>query len=209
MSIRFHIQKLATFNGTPGCFLHGLKSLAKKYPVKIRMLPVTLFKMTRFPLQTMSLMNTNYGEYYTNEIVRINTTSFAVRFRFIVFRPFVDEILVGKIRSCSTEGVRGTVYMCITLFSGSVIHADVRRNLASYPQGVNFLCDVLVCRATPPLLPYLRKHCLMPSSHTKLCSSFYFGCQLCQAFLTCVLRMVCMEMIATVSFCCVSSFQFL
>ena len=111
MSIRFHIQKLATFNGTPGCFLHGLKSLAKKYPVKIRMLPVTLLKMTRFPLQTMSLMNTNYGEYYTNEIVRINTTSFAVRFRFIVFRPFVDEILVGKIRSCSTEGVRGTVHV--------------------------------------------------------------------------------------------------
>ena len=81
------------------------------YPVKIRMLPVRLFKMTRFPLQTMSLMNTNYGEYYTNEIVRINTTSFAVRFRFIVFRPFVDEILVGKIRSCSTEGVRGTVHV--------------------------------------------------------------------------------------------------
>ena len=37
---------------------------------------------------------------------------FAVRFRFIVFRPFVDEILVGKIRSCSTEGVRGTVWLC-------------------------------------------------------------------------------------------------
>ena len=49
---------------------------------------------------------------------------FTVRFRFIVFRPFVDEILVGKIRSCSTEGVRGTV-QCIALFSGSVVHADV------------------------------------------------------------------------------------
>ena len=78
------------------------------YPVKIRMLPVTFCKMTRFPLQTMSLMSTNYD---TNEIVRINTTSFAVRFRFIVFRPFVDEILVGKIRSCSTEGVRGIVHV--------------------------------------------------------------------------------------------------
>lgn len=31
-----------------------------------------------------------------------------VRFRVIVFRPFVDEILVGKIRSCSSDGVRGT-----------------------------------------------------------------------------------------------------
>ncbi|CAI8020805.1 DNA-directed RNA polymerase III subunit RPC8 [Geodia barretti] len=29
-----------------------------------------------------------------------------VRFRVVVFRPFVDEILVGKIRSCSSEGVR-------------------------------------------------------------------------------------------------------
>ena len=31
----------------------------------------------------------------------------SVRFRVVVFRPFVDEILVGKIRSCSSEGVRG------------------------------------------------------------------------------------------------------
>ena len=83
----------------------------------------------------------------------------------------------------AAQKVSEVQYMCITLFSGSVIHADVQRNLASYLQGVNFLCDVLVCRATPPLLPYLRKHCLMPSSHTKLCSSFYFGCQLCQASL--------------------------
>ena len=32
----------------------------------------------------------------------------AVSFQFVVFRPFIDEILVGKIRSCSSEGVRGT-----------------------------------------------------------------------------------------------------
>ncbi len=30
-----------------------------------------------------------------------------VRFRFVVFRPFVNEVLVGKIRSCNQEGVRG------------------------------------------------------------------------------------------------------
>lgn len=30
-----------------------------------------------------------------------------VRFRFIVFRPFIDEIIVGKIKSSSPEGVRG------------------------------------------------------------------------------------------------------
>ena len=28
-----------------------------------------------------------------------------VHFRFIVFRPFIDEVLVGKIKSCSREGV--------------------------------------------------------------------------------------------------------
>ena len=35
------------------------------------------------------------------------TINFLVRFRVIVFRPFMDEVLVGKIRSCSSEGVRG------------------------------------------------------------------------------------------------------
>ncbi|KAJ8972980.1 hypothetical protein NQ317_019011 [Molorchus minor] len=32
-----------------------------------------------------------------------------VKFRYIVFRPFVEEILVGKIRSCSEEGVHVTL----------------------------------------------------------------------------------------------------
>ena len=30
-----------------------------------------------------------------------------VRFRFVVFRPFINEVLVGRIRSCTQEGVRG------------------------------------------------------------------------------------------------------
>lgn len=30
-----------------------------------------------------------------------------VSFRYIVFRPFIEEILMGKIRSCSAEGVHG------------------------------------------------------------------------------------------------------
>jgi len=34
--------------------------------------------------------------------------SFAVKFRFVVFRPFVDEILTGRIRSSNHEGVQGT-----------------------------------------------------------------------------------------------------
>nr|CAI5846486.1 unnamed protein product [Callosobruchus analis] len=32
-----------------------------------------------------------------------------VTFRYIVFRPFIEEIIVGKIRSCSQEGVHATL----------------------------------------------------------------------------------------------------
>lgn len=32
-----------------------------------------------------------------------------VTFRFIVFRPWMEEILIGKIRSCSPEGVHGNI----------------------------------------------------------------------------------------------------
>ncbi|KAF7263904.1 RNA polymerase III subunit H [Rhynchophorus ferrugineus] len=32
-----------------------------------------------------------------------------VHFRYIVFRPFMEEILIGKIRSCSQEGVHVTL----------------------------------------------------------------------------------------------------
>lgn len=30
-----------------------------------------------------------------------------VKFRFVVFRPFIEEILIGRIRSCSADGVHG------------------------------------------------------------------------------------------------------
>ncbi|CBY20950.1 unnamed protein product [Oikopleura dioica] len=32
-----------------------------------------------------------------------------IKFRFIVFRPFIREVLVGKVRSCSREGLRLTI----------------------------------------------------------------------------------------------------
>ena len=41
----------------------------------------------------------DYFVYFDNLIT--------VHFRYVVFRPFVDEILVGKIKSCSKEGVNG------------------------------------------------------------------------------------------------------
>ena len=40
-------------------------------------------------------------------ITCIYTIDFAVKFRAIVFRPFIGEVLVGKVRRCSPEGVHG------------------------------------------------------------------------------------------------------
>lgn len=35
----------------------------------------------------------------------------SVSFRFVVFRPFIEEILIGKIRSCSVDGVHGKSFI--------------------------------------------------------------------------------------------------
>ena len=147
----------------------------------------------------------NYGEYYTNEIVRINTTSFAVRFRFIVFRPFVDEILVGKIRSCSTEGVRGTVhvYNFVLRLSHSCRCA---KELSLVPTRGELM---YWCAELPHLYFLILESiawCRHPTQNFVLHSILGVSCVRLPYIL---LRMVCMEMIATVSFCCVSSFQFL
>lgn len=32
-----------------------------------------------------------------------------VKFRYIVFRPFIDEIIIGKIKSCNNDGVQGNI----------------------------------------------------------------------------------------------------
>lgn len=37
-----------------------------------------------------------------------------VKFRYIVFRPVVEEILIGKIRSCGREGVHGKSLQILT-----------------------------------------------------------------------------------------------
>lgn len=70
----------------------------------------------------------NNGRKLIN-LVRSNSVfvvCITVRFRVIVFRPFVDEILVGKIRSCSSDGVRGTCIHDPTSFQhvDLVIHYD-------------------------------------------------------------------------------------
>jgi DNA-directed RNA polymerase III subunit RPC8 len=32
-----------------------------------------------------------------------------VHFRYVVFRPFMEEVIIGKIRSCSRDGVHGKI----------------------------------------------------------------------------------------------------
>lgn len=40
-------------------------------------------------------------------LVTVVLSSLAVHFRYVVFHPFLDEILIGKIKGCSPEGVHG------------------------------------------------------------------------------------------------------
>lgn len=42
---------------------------------------------------------------------------FSVHFRYVVFRPFVDEILLGKIKSCSKEGVHGKLILVLSVYT--------------------------------------------------------------------------------------------
>jgi len=43
-------------------------------------------------------------------------THTTVSFRYIVFRPWMEEILVGKIRSCSPEGVHGIIIVFVAQY---------------------------------------------------------------------------------------------
>lgn len=47
-------------------------------------------------------------------------TSVLVKFRFVVFRPFIDEVLTGRIRSCNHEGVQGNVAIMKFIFPKAI-----------------------------------------------------------------------------------------
>ena len=42
-------------------------------------------------------------------LITATSSPFPVHFRYVVFHPFLDEILIGKIKACSPEGVHGNV----------------------------------------------------------------------------------------------------
>ncbi|VEL41207.1 unnamed protein product [Protopolystoma xenopodis] len=47
-----------------------------------------------------------------------------VHFRFVVFRPFIDEVLLGTVKSCSREGVS----VSLSFFDDILIPADKMRH---------------------------------------------------------------------------------
>lgn len=46
-----------------------------------------------------------------------------VEFRFVIFRPFMEEIIVGKIKNCSKEGVHSK-YPGLIMFINSFLIID-------------------------------------------------------------------------------------
>lgn len=55
---------------------------------------------------------TNFNDIFMCLKSKNKSSSFfrTVNFRYVVFRPFMDEILTGKTKSCSKEGVYGTQF---------------------------------------------------------------------------------------------------
>ena len=68
-----------------------------------------------------------------------------VKFRFIVFRPFKGEILIGKVRSCSQDGLRVSVDFFDDIFIPSGWWLKVRKEF-----------QIGTCSRIPrPIPPYI------------------------------------------------------
>lgn len=66
---------------------------------------VKIARSNRKNIEYLNLHKGSEGRFTDDEHI----TSVLVKFRFVVFRPFIDEVLTGRIRSCNHEGVQGTV----------------------------------------------------------------------------------------------------
>lgn len=44
-----------------------------------------------------------------------------VHFRYVVFRPFMEEVIIGKIRSCSRDGVHGKICLLMEYNLASLV----------------------------------------------------------------------------------------
>jgi len=63
-------------------------------------------------------------------------THTVVHFRYVVFRPFVDEILVGRIKSCSKDGLHVT----LGFFDDIVIPSDSLQNPSKFSEQEQLWC---------------------------------------------------------------------
>jgi len=50
---------------------------------------------------------------YTNHLYLHDTHLGPVEFRLVVFKPFVSEVLIGKVESSTEEGIRGTGILAV------------------------------------------------------------------------------------------------
>ena len=72
---------------------------------------VKIARSNRKNIEYLNLHKGSEGRFADDEHI----TFVLVKFRFVVFRPFIDEVLTGRIRSCNHEGVQGTVRAVIKL----------------------------------------------------------------------------------------------
>ena len=57
---------------------------------------------------TKSMLYERGADYIcSNAVQKMLLLLTLVKFQLIVFRPFIDEVLIGKVRSSSLEGLRG------------------------------------------------------------------------------------------------------
>ena len=62
----------------------------------------------------------NLGPYFYTPLLGDGASHTKVRFRMLVFRPHMEEVLVGKIKSCSKEGV----HVSLEFFDDILIPAE-------------------------------------------------------------------------------------
>lgn len=71
-------------------------------------IPTSFLEMERLILKVQeSLLLTAFRQTSKTSHPLSLSLSSAVHFRYVVFHPFLDAILVGKIKGCSAEGVHG------------------------------------------------------------------------------------------------------
>ncbi|XP_038035922.1 DNA-directed RNA polymerase III subunit RPC8 isoform X2 [Anas acuta] len=83
-----------------------------------------------------------------------------VHFRYVVFHPFLDEILIGEIKSCSQDGVHGTS-VASDSFLGTLTLPALLQAAFFFPSGQadRALCCCMCFSWAVASLPTEMEHC--------------------------------------------------